>query len=67
MKLQSLGSNLYLDWSPDGNYIVTGNSTNHLIVWDVRTGNQLKKKKFNYEVKLFHFLFLILTNTLKHR
>jgi WD40 repeat protein len=60
MKLQSLGSNLYLDWSPDGNYIVTGNSTNHVIVWDVRTGNQLKKKKFNYEVNHLLSSYVIL-------
>lgn len=39
-----------MDWSPCGSYIAVGNKSDHLVVLDVRTGNQFKKKKFSYEV-----------------
>ena len=50
MKMQSLGSNINMDWSNCGNYIVIGNKTDNICVMDVRTGNICKKKKFHYEV-----------------
>jgi len=56
MKLQSLGYNLNINWSPDGNYIVAGNSSNNVIVWDIRTGNQVRKRKFNYEVMAMNLI-----------
>jgi WD40 repeat protein len=50
MKIQTLGGNINMDWSPCGNYIVVGNKSDYLVVLDVRTGNQIRKKKFLYEV-----------------
>jgi WD40 repeat protein len=50
MKIQSLGSNINMDWSPCGNYLVLGNKSDYILVLDLRTGNQLKKKKFHYVV-----------------
>ncbi len=50
MKMQSLGSNINMDWSPCGHYLVVGNKSDNVCVIDVRTGNTVKKKKFHYEV-----------------
>jgi WD40 repeat protein len=50
MKIQTLGGNINMDWSPCGNYLAVGNKSDYVVVVDVRTGNQLKKKKFHYEV-----------------
>jgi WD40 repeat protein len=65
MKVQSLGSNLNMDWgSPSplsdggGHYLVVGNKNDQVLVIDIRTGNQLKKRRFNYEVLVPSFISL---------
>lgn len=64
MKIQTLGGNINMDWSRCGNYIAVGNKSDYLVVVDVRTGNQLKKKKFHYEVTESFFYHLLLKSFL---
>jgi WD40 repeat protein len=71
MKVQSLGSNLNLDWgsaSPSsdggGHYLVVGNKNDQVLVIDIRTGNQLKKRRFNYEVLHIPFSRIYSNSTL---
>jgi WD40 repeat protein len=64
MKLATLGSNLHLAWSRDGNYLVSGSRSDYFLVFDVRTGSLLAKKKFPYEVSCFSSSFLPLINSL---
>lgn len=50
MKLSSMGNNLNTSWSGDGNYIAVGNRNEYFMVFDVRTGTSIRKKKFTHEV-----------------
>lgn len=50
MKVQTSGGNLNMAWSPDGNYVVVGNKSDNVFVIDVRSGHQVAKRKFAYEV-----------------
>lgn len=49
-KISSLGNNLNMAWSPDGNFLAVGNRSDQIVVLDVRTGSTIRKKKFPYEV-----------------
>jgi THO complex subunit 3 len=57
MKIPTLGSNLNMSWSPDGNYLAVGNKSDQLLVLDVRTGNQIRRRKFPYEVNELAWTF----------
>ena len=49
-KCNSLGSNLFSSWSPDGHFLAVGNKQDNVVVFDVDASRQVKKVKFGYEV-----------------
>lgn len=51
MKCQSTGSNIYMAWSPDGNYLVVGNENNFLSVFDANTARSIVKPiRYSFEI-----------------
>lgn len=50
LRLSSLGGNLNLSWSRDGQYLVVGNKSEYFVIFDTKTGMQVHKKKFPHEV-----------------
>eukprot|EP00890_Picochlorum_soloecismus_P001093 jgi/Picsp_1/1985/NSC_05451-R1_tho complex 3 len=54
--LSTPGQNLYLCWSPDGNYVVVGNREDVVCTVDVRKMQISKKTSFKYQVNELAFL-----------
>ena len=56
-KIPCLCDNVDASWSPDGAYIVTGNYSNQLCVFDTREMKMVKKMPLLYEVHHFGRMF----------
>lgn len=50
MRLTTLGSNINMSWSPNGDYIAVSTSSDKLMVLNLSTGTTSKKMAFSYEI-----------------
>lgn len=50
MRLTTLGSNINMAWSPNGEYIAVATSSDKLMVLNLSTGTTSKKMAFSYEI-----------------